>query len=420
MIFTAKTILPISTGPILDGAVVVKGEQIEALGPVADILPKFPSEEIRDFGRAIILPGLVNLHTHLEYNAFSELVKYERFTDWLLAMVAKRRTFKSEDWRRSAQEGARELLSFGTTCVADIVTTGPGLEVALDAGLRGVSYLELVALDDLQLGKIWPGFEARVVTARERVRHYACLKVGISPHSAYSLTRKALRTAADLANRRDLPIAIHVAETKDEVDFVSKNKGELAQLMGEFLELDLIREGGSGKSPVAYLDGLGLMGDRTLVIHGVYLAEGDLDILCRKGVRVAACPRSNALFGGKARLDRFEEAGIPWGLGTDSRASNQNLNLLAEMAEARVLMANADSPVALSAEQWIRHLTFDAAKILGLENYVGSLEPGKLADMAVVRAKAVSDDPYLALVESAESVVVEATILGGRVVFRRE
>lgn len=423
MIVTADVVLPVSAEPIRRGALVIEGERIQAVGSRDAILATYRDKRIIDYGRAIVLPGLVNAHAHLEYTALGPFGPPQPFLPWIQRLVAVSGKLSRNDWLNSAREGARSLLAAGITCVADVVTFGPGLEATLEAGLRGVSFVEAVGLrgDDVteQLSTIRHQLDrAGAIVANSRRR------IGLAPHSVYTVSSAALGEIGKIAAKRDIPITIHLAETDGECQLVQTGTGELAEALRRIGGHDLIASGGLGVSPVEHLRRCGLLHRHTTVVHAVHVSEADVTVLADKGVGVALCPRSNHFLQvGEAPVARLWREGVTLGVGTDSLASNQTLDLFAEIRLLRIESAGAagSPPDSVpSRRDLVRWITLDGARLLGLDGEIGSLEPGKMADLAIVSMLAgYVDDPYDFLVEEASADDVVGTIIGGAVAYRR-
>lgn len=423
MIVTADIVLPLSREPIVDGAVAIHGDRIQAVGPRQAVLAANPDRQVLDFGQAIAMPGLVNVHTHLEYTDMGPLSEARPFLSWIQELVAASRRFSRDDWSRSAKRGARLLLEAGVTCMGDIVTFGPGLEAALEAGLRGISYIEAVGLRGNHPREQVAAVEQRLHWAHA-LAEGSRLKIGLSPHSVYTLSSEVLEELGRLASERQLPVAIHLAETGAECQLVETGEGELAEALKRVGGHDLISSRGRGISPVEHIRRCGLLDRKTLAVHCVHLSDADVALLADAEADVALCPRSNHLLQtGAAPVLELWQGGVRLGIGTDSLASNSSFDLFAEMRLLRALCrekaAASKTVPAPSACDLVRLATLAGAEALGLESAIGSLEPGKYADIAIVRATASAvDDPYEYLIAQATHRDILCTMIGGKVTHR--
>lgn len=408
----ADAVLTMSGPPLVRGAVVVDGDRVVAVGPAGDVVPA--AARVRTH-RGVLLPGLVNAHAHLEYGPrFADLATSGlRFPAWITELTRRRRGLTGADWLVEARGSVHALLRTGTTCVADVVTSGPGVRATSLAGLAGISYVEAVGSDDVG----WPAERARVeglLDAGGRV-------LGVSPHTLYTLSSLAFGDACALARARGLRLHPHLAETVEEAELVLAGTGALADaLRGIRLAHDLLAVG-SGRTPAEHCDALGGLGPDVHVAHGVHLSAPDRALLRARRTAVALCTRSNAVLqAGQAPVAALLEEGSPVALGTDSLASSPDLDLLAEARACRDLaLAQGASPQGL-AERLVRAATVDGAAALGLSGGAtgsGVLAVGVRADLAVFDVP-TDADPYAALLEHGRGRCT-ATVVAGRLVHRR-
>jgi 5-methylthioadenosine/S-adenosylhomocysteine deaminase len=427
MLLTAKYVLPVSAPHIEDGAVLVRGDRIEAVGTRRDLIAAHPDEPVRDFGLAVLMPGFVDLHTHLEYSVFRGAVDDVPYTAWKMQVQQKEQRLALEDWQDSAVLGAMEALGSGITTVADITTSGNSLVAAKESGLAGVFYREVSTMDKTKVPQ-------RIAQATDDIEAWQAaaagspIEVGIAPHSPYSCHPSLFEAAADLAISRGLPAAIHLAGSQDEYDFVRYGSSALAQ---DFREQSGWRDVAwmpTGVSPVRYVLQWGLLNvPRLLAVHCVQVDEEDIQVLADHGVAIAHCPRCNAKLGmGIAPLPLFFEHGITVGIGTDSPASNNTVDPFDEMRIGLLLQrgvsGESDFFRYFTARTFIRLATIWGARALGLEDEVGSLEPGKRADVIAIDLSSSphmvpTADPYSALVHAANQKDVVMTMVAGRVLF---
>ncbi len=425
LLLTADWVLPITAPPIRDGAVLIVGERIRAVGPRRAI--ETPSNTVhRHYDGAAMLPGLVNLHTHLEYTNFGPLPERQPFWEWMPALIRRSHQAPTDFWPASASAGAGQLVAAGATCVGDIVTFGPGLAAAQTHNLAGISYVEAVGMRvrarlDEQMAELTARLGRSVRPAAGSRR----LRVGLGPHTIYTLSTVALERLGDLAQARKLPLTIHLAETVEEVEFSHSGRGSLAEGLATKGGHDLIETGGCGVGPALLADRCGLFEGLSsrqpaIVAHGVHLDEEEIALLAARGVVVALCPRSNAMLDtGEAPIQRFIEQGVRLGLGTDSLASNESLDLFAEAAAAYALWqrqaGSAFDPRA-AARRILRCLTIEGAQALGLGRELGSITVGKYADLAVVALPHPGDtDIAKQLCTGVRADAVRCTVVAGTI-----
>jgi 5-methylthioadenosine/S-adenosylhomocysteine deaminase len=275
-----------------------------------------------------------------------------------------------------------------------------------EVGLRGVTYVETFSPIVDWVEEALVRLERRLRVA-EGLAAGSLVSVGVSPHAPYSVCPDHYRAVTRLALERQLPMAVHLAESTAELDFLRDGSGPF----GEWYVLQDLRVPGRGLPPVRYLRDLGVFEARPLVVHAVQLETDDPGRLAEHGVTVAHCPRSNAYFGhGVAPVPRLREAGITVGLGTDGAPCTDDLDLLAEVRVAAVVHGG------LSRDDRLRLLTLDGARALGLDEQIGSLVPGKQADLAAV-VMDWGDDPLRALLRRGRACDVCLTIVAGELVY---
>jgi 5-methylthioadenosine/S-adenosylhomocysteine deaminase len=387
MLLEADWVLPIAGPPISAGAVLVREGSIEAVGPAAQLRAVFCDEggPVRSFPGCVLMPGFVNVHSHLEYSAFHGFSPSCGFGEWMLRLLIARRRLSAEDYAVSAAWGARECARCGITCIADTSFEGwTSLRAAAEVGLRGRVYLEVIGLDDEAVPTVMERTEARVALLQgERT---PLLEVGLSPHAPYTVSRRLYRELARFARRNAMWTATHVAESRAEVELLERGSGSIARAYKAAQLWKGRRWTAPGLRPAAYVAASGGLDHTTLAVHCVQLDDLDIATLAASGAAVAHCPRSNAwLQCGIAPVSELRTAGVRVGLGTDSLASNDSLDMFAEMRAAQAAVLQRGSSAPLSAEEVLRMATLDGARAIGVDELVGSLEVGRRADLTVVR-----------------------------------
>ena len=363
-----------------------------------------------ELGDALLVPGFVNAHTHLELGYAAGCLTGEMgFVDWLRGLMARIREASADDVSRVVRCGLRESVSHGVTTLGDI-TRQPAATRRIIASATGVptvvSFGEVIAtgtLRDGAAGRIAEAADDSLVTPR--------LGIGISPHAPYTVERAAMTASAEVARRRALPVCIHAAETRDELDYCRSGGGPLREFLGELQVFD-DRVPPIGASPIAYLDECGVLGPRTLLVHCNYVDGDDIARIRTRGARVAYCPRTHAAFGhSRYPLDRLLSAGVGVCLGTDSLASNPDLSILEELRFAARRYRD------IAPHDLIEMATLNGAAALGLGDITGRLQPGLRADLVAVPVNARSVRHACdALIDGDAPVLL--TCLRGRVITR--
>lgn len=422
-ILSADYVLPISAEPIENGAIVIEKDKIIAVGKREKLIKKFPEAAHENFGEAVIMPGLVNVHSHLEITimrGFLDDVE-EDFYSWLIKLTKTRAEKLTEnDIETSAILGALEGARAGVTCFGDIGRFGKaGFEALKKVGLRGVLFQETEfspkneeAENDFL--KLKDKFLALQETETELV------KVGISPHAPYTVSRKLFEKITDYALDENIKISIHAAESNQERDFFLTGKGFFAEL---YKNLNI--EWNAPKvSTIEYLANIGVLQTKPLLAHCVKVSESDIQLIAETDSCIAHCPKSNAKFGhGIAPLEKFLDKKIRVGFGSDSVASNNTCDILEEARFATLFARNSeDTKRFLSAEEIIETATFGGAASLGLAAETGSLQAGKQADLIVVSLDNVAQMPvhniYSALLFASSARDIRLTMVAGEEIYR--
>ncbi|MEP7074762.1 MAG: amidohydrolase family protein [Acidobacteriota bacterium] len=423
-IFAADHVLPISSAPIKKGAIAVEGLQIAAVGDAETLKPRFPNAVFKDFGEAAIIPGFVNCHSHLEITVMRGLLDHVEndFSAWLLALNAARQRMSDEDLEVSAVAGAIEGARAGVTCFGDIGRFGKaGLEALKATGLRGIVFQETeFSPDDRTADEDLAKLQNKFFELRNNADRL--VKVGISPHSPYTVGTKLFEGIADFALAEKIKVTIHAAESEEECSFMENGEGFWTDIYKKF--------GFERQSPrctsIEFLERTGILQTKPLLAHCVTVSDSDIELIRTSDSTIAHCPKSNAKFGhGWAPLDRFLKADISVGLGSDSVASNNTCDLLEESRFAAFVSRNrGDSNGFISARDVLELATLGGAEALGLDEEIGSLETGKQADIAVISLSRISKQPvsdiHAALVFSSGAQDVIMTMVAGRKIFAAE
>ena len=386
MRYHARWVLPIARAPIENGTVVESGGKITYVGPRESA----PAGDDYELGDAILLPGLINTHTHLELTVMRGFLEDLCFTDWISKLRRSRNeVLDNGALLDSARLGILEGLHSGITTYADTCSSGVVMQAMIELGVRGVMYQETFGPDPKVAGAAMAELETRVT--KLIADQTDLVKLGISPHAPYTVSDELYSAAGNYARAKNLPLAMHIAESREEEEIVVNASGDFANgWRNRGIEVKK-----RARTPIALLDRLGLLGDRSLLIHCIRLDDEDVATIARSGSSVAHCPASNAKFGhGVAPLLPLLAAGVRVGLGSDSVASNNRMDILDE-ARLSVLIhrAVARTHDAFGAKGALRLATLGGAEALGIGDRTGSLEVGKDADLASFRLDRLRTTP---------------------------
>ena len=418
-LYCAEWVLPVTAPPIRGGGVLVDDAgRIAAVAPREALLPA-ESTAVVELGATMLMPGLVNVHAHPELAMFRGALEELAFHDWILRLVgAKRSALRAEDYAVAARWTAVEAMRAGITTLAATEASGAAAAALREAGLRGIVYREVFGPDPAQVHGSMS--ELRGALDALRAEETELVRIGASPHAPYTVSDALFSAVAEYARAEALPIAIHTAESAVERALVVEGRGDFAP----GLRARGIETPSRARSSVELLDRLGVLRAQPLLIHCVDVDDDDIRRIADSGSAVAHCPIANAKLGhGVAPYLALREAGVRVGLGTDSVGSNNRLDLLEEARFAALLQRAAQRrPDLLPAEALLRLCTLDGARALGLETRIGSLEPGKDADLCAVSLAAPHTaplyDPLAALFHAARGTDVVLTAVRGRVIYR--
>ena len=388
-----------------DGAVAVAGGRIVAVGKRSEITGRYAAREVIDARGRAVIPGLVNGHTHVPMTLFRGIADDLDLNEWLTKYIfpAEAKNVTEEFVRVGTQLGLAEMIRGGTTTYCDMYYFEDAIaEETERAGVRGLLG-ETVIDFPVPDNKTWP--DAMRYTERfvARWKGHRLITPAVAPHAPYTVSEAHLREVRAFADRTGAPVVTHVAETRKEVEDVSRDHGA---------------------RPVEYLARIGFLGPRTVAAHTVHLTEGEIGLLRQHGVGAVHNPQSNMkLASGVAPVPQMLRAGVAVGLGTDGAASNNDLNMWEEMdTAAKLHKLTTSDPKVLSAEEALALATVGGARALHMEKEIGSLEEGKRADLVVVDLDALHQTPrynvYSHLVYATKAGDVRTVVIEGRVVMR--
>jgi len=403
MLITANIVLPVASDPLTPGAVRVVDERIVEVGPAKE-LRLHPGEELLALRNCVLAPGLINIHTHLDYNEFKGSISPPKnFVAWIKAINALKRHFDTDDYVRAIRQGFHGLIQCGTTSVGNIEAFPEVLPLLDPPPMRVWWFLELIDVrnkhydEDTLLGALsffddhrdWQG------------------GFGLSPHAPYTASIDLYRLAKRCSEKFHMPFTTHISESVEEQQMFVNGTGELHEFLAG-LERDM-SDCGHG-SALSHLDEHGVLTRDCIAIHLNYLQPYDYETIARTGIHVAHCPKCHSYFGhGPFPMEQLMDEGANLCIASDSLASNNSLDLRAEIREAR-----AKHPRISNAE-WIRMVTCNPARALGREGELGVITPGALADLAAFHLDKGYHDPHDALIMSRHHA--RMVLVGGKRVY---
>ena len=385
------------------GAVAIRGSRIEAVGPAAEMARRFPDARRLDATGRIVMPGLINAHTHVPMTLFRGVADDLDLKGFLYGRIfpLEARFVDEEFVRWGTRLACLELLQGGVTTFADMYYYEDAIaDEAARAGMRAVvgeTLVDFPAPDN----KTWPDALAYTERFLVRWRGHPCIVPAVAPHATYTVSPEHLKEAHALAAKHDVPMLMHLAEARSEVEVIRQKYG---------------------KGPVEYASGLGVLDHRVLAAHVIWPTPAEIALLAARKVGVAHCPQSNMKgAAGVAPVPALLAAGVAVGLGTDGAASNNDLSMWEEMdTAAKLHKVTSGDPTVVSARTALAMATRLGAEAVGLGKEIGSLEAGKRADLILVRTDALHQipfyDPYSLLVYATKASDVDTVIIDGRLV----
>ncbi len=388
---------------IENGAVVIKGDKILAVGTRAEITRRYRAIRTIDATGKVVIPGLVNTHTHVPMSLFRGISDDLDLNDWLTKFIfpAEAKNVDEAFVRAGTRLGIAEMIRGGTTTYCDMYYFEDAIaDETKKAGMRGVlgeTIIQFPVPDNKT-------FDEALAYSERYVRKWKndpLIVAALAPHAPYTLSTEQLLAVKRLGDKLNAVVVIHVAETKKERDDILAQKGA---------------------TPVKYLDSIGFLNDRVIAAHTVFVTNEEIDILKRKGVGAAHNPQSNMkLASGTAPVPAMLAKDLAVGLGTDGAASNNDLNMWEEMdTAAKLHKLISGDPKTLSAEQAFEMATIRGARALDLDKITGSIEMGKRADIAIVDLNGLHQTPlyniYSNLVYATKASDVRTVFINGRIV----
>lgn len=422
-IIAARYVLPISAEVIENGAVAIEKDKIISVGTIEQISKKFPEAKIENFGEAAVLPGFVNAHSHLEITAmrgFLDDVEQD-FYSWLIKLTKARAEHLTEtDIKNAAAFGALEGVRAGITCFGDIGRMGKaGFEALKKNGLRGIVFQETeFSPDDKTAGEDFEKLKTKFLELKES--ETKLVKAGISPHATYTVSPKLFEKITDYTIAENVKISVHAAESLQEQALLKSGTGFFAEVYKNYG----YEWHSPNCSPIEFLNKTGVLEIQPLLAHCVNVSDSDIELIKNSNSKIAHCPKSNAKFGhGIAPLEKFIDAKLAVGFGSDSVASNNVCDILEEARFATLLArTRSDKKRFLTAKEIITAATLGGARSLGLENEIGTISDGKQADLCVISLDNAAQMPvfdvYSALLFASNARDVRLTMVAGKEIFK--
>jgi 5-methylthioadenosine/S-adenosylhomocysteine deaminase len=386
-----------------NGAVAVRGERIVAVGPANEINAKFTARRVIQATGKVVMPGLINTHTHVPMCLFRGIADDLVLMEWLTKYIfpAEAKNVDEEFVRWGTRLGCLEMIAGGTTTYCDMYYFESAIaEETAKAGMRAVlgqTLIDFPAPDN----KTWDAGIAAVTKFVARWKGHPLITPAIAPHAPYTVSTEHMKQAHEFSVRNKVPLVTHIAE----------DSAEVRQIQERYR-----------RTPVAYMDSIGALDRLTIAAHVVWPDETDIQTLAKRGVGVGHCPQSNMkLAAGVSPVPAMLKAGVAVGLGTDGSASNNDVSLWEEIdTAAKLHKLNSKDPTVITAREALEMATIRGARALHLEKETGSLEPGKRADLIIVGMSSSHQIPiynvYSQLVYATKASDVETVMINGRLV----
>jgi 5-methylthioadenosine/S-adenosylhomocysteine deaminase len=390
---------------VAPGALAIDGTDIVDVDTPAAIAAKYQASETIDARDQIVLPGLINTHTHAPMVMYRGLADDLALMDWLQKYIfpAEAKTVSPELVRIGTRLAALEMIESGTTAFVDMYYFEEEIaKTTVEAGLRGVLGETIIQFPVADARTPAEGL-ARAERFIKEFTDNGLIVPAVAPHALYTNDKATLVASAELSRRYGVPLLIHFAETEDEVR-IAREQYQM--------------------TPTAYLESAGVLGPKTIGAHGIWVTDEDIAILRRRGAGVAHNPESNMkLASGAAPVTKYLAAGVALGLGTDGAASNNDLDMFEAMRQASFLAKHATrDPTAVPAQTALDLATIGGARVLGMAHLIGSLEAGKRADLITVSMRAARQtpiyDPVSHLVYVTRGDDVRTTIVNGKILMK--
>lgn len=419
-LISAKYLLPMNGEPIQNGAMVIEDGKIIEVGKTDDLVRHYPQAKKEDFPQHALMPGLINAHTHLDmgghknypFDPVRTLVPEVNFVEWLLSSLEYKKSFSSEIIRGAISEGIASMVESGTTCVGDMGSFEGIFQILSEAGLRGVVFPEIINYDRFATQDLYESALALVEKYQENETDL--IRVGLAPYSPYTLSRNVLKVLASYCRSVKLPLMIHAAESFSEMEFFYNASGDMATRLFPQIGWGEQLPPAFCKTPIAYLEEIDFLKSQPILVGCVQTTPDDHERIVKSQTKVILTPRSNHYLKlGEAKLNSLHKKGAVIALGTDGLPSVNNFSLWEEMRFTHETFMKGKE-TSLAAEDLIKMVTINAAKVLGLDQQVGSLEADKQADYIAVKVDSeMKGDIYQSLIQNTKSYHIHKVVVHG-------
>lgn len=419
-LYRSRYLVPVTTAPLEQGAIVVKDGVIVAMGVASDLEARYPLCHQHDYGEAILLPAFINAHTHLELSHYPQwaeqwqqskgdvapLDDQSSFTDWIIRLIEIKKSlgFNLQTYQDSWQAGLSETLASGTGKCGDIISVA-GLAQLAAAQLGGRGFIEVIGQDPDRVNQ-------QLLQVEQCRKSWPNSHWGTAPHSPYTLSCELLKHSYRVSSAKHLRTTIHIAESADEVAFTCESSGSIAEQMYPYVGWQRYLPAPRKVRPLQLLQQAGGLTANNILVHGVHLNGDEINQVAAAGCSMVLCPRSNAKLNvGVAPAAHFLQAGVPLALGTDSLASNDSLSLWHEMAFALNWFSGDLNP-----EQLLHMCTRGGGQALyGAHTLEGQLAVGAPASFQVLQPQSLPDigHIYPFLCQAQRSDEVQQLVVNG-------
>lgn len=399
--FRAKYLLTSPSTIIENGAVVIRNNKIDFAGSFSDI-SRNQLKSIADLGNSAIVPGLINAHAHLELTHLDGKIDFTgSFADWIRKIIEAKKTWTEQECSLSVRAGIKKCIEAGTTTIADVTRNGFSLKELQKSKLRKIVFYEVINFNPSQAETVVRDFKTRM----NGMKGVPLLETGIFPHSPYTASKELYTQCSTVSDELKMLISTHISETDEEIDFLTKGAGNLADLLND---LNMLKEWvAPGLRPIAYLENLGILKSNVLLAHCNFVSHEELMMIKRAKAPVVFCPKSHRYFQHKNHPFReLLDHNINTALGTDSLASNDSLSILDEMKH----LYNEESD--MEPQDIFSMGTVGGASALGLRERIGRLEPGFEADITVIQLPEADNEDFYEKLFSQESHCILSLVSG--------